>query len=204
MLGQHHSASAFITYNNLLVLIRCNAVIAWLVWRMNQKLWTFAGHQKLPVPNYYTLNVPAPSSLNTSGIRKLQALGNSNNQLANHQPLLLNLRPSFAAPAPLQLAHPSFGVFLDVFHGKTVLPSRRDYSFLHELALQGSNIFESEKERQALTISMLSGYLQLPITPWPELFPDCGRQRPDAADVDKVCYKLFICCCDLLPTNPQL
>ena len=43
------------------------------------------------MPNYCTLNVPAPSSLNTSAIRKLQALGNSNNQLANHQPLLLNL-----------------------------------------------------------------------------------------------------------------
>ena len=130
--------------------------------------------------------MPAPSSLNTSAIKKLQALGNSNNQLANRQPLLLNLRPSFAAPAPLQLAHPSFGVFCDVFHAKSTLPSRRDFSFLNELALKGSNIFESEKERRDLTIKMLGEYLQLPITPWPELFPDCGRQRPDAADVDKV------------------
>ncbi len=148
------------------------------------------------MPNYYTLNVPAPSSLNTSGIRKLQALGNSNNQLESHQPLLLNLRPSFAAPAPLQLAHPSFGVFLDVFYAKTALPTRRNFTFLNELALKVSNIFESEKERQHLTVSMLGAYLQLTLHQWPELFPGCGQQRPDAADVDKVRYKLL--CCHLL------
>ena len=52
---------------------------------------------------------------------------------------------------------------------------------------------ETEKERRDLTIKMLGEYLQLPITPWPELFPDCGRQRPDAADVDKVRYNLLCC-----------
>ena len=54
----------------------------------------------------------------------------------------------------------------------------------------------SQKERQHLTVNMLGAYLQLFIHQWPELFRGCGLQRPGAADVDQVCYKLL--CCHLL------
>ena len=82
------------------------------------------------VPNYYRLSAPAPFSLDTTAIRKLQALGNSNSQLANHQPLLPNLlqplRPCNWHMRPLVCFWMSF------------MPSRCNFSFLSELALMGS------------------------------------------------------------------
>ncbi len=89
-----------------------------------------------PAESYYNTAVPAPSLITLERWRKLQGLGKNNQPLANTIPTFLNFRPSFAQPTPLQLLHPCFGRFLDIFHGRDphCIPGHREFGFLKTLS----------------------------------------------------------------------
>lgn len=105
-----------------------------------------------PAKSYYNKAVPAPSSFTTESWREMQGLGKNNQPLANKTPTFLNFRPSFPAPRPLQLLHPCFGTFMDIFHGRDphCNPGRREFGFLKTQSQAMCDIFDGEHARQVL------------------------------------------------------
>ena len=137
-------------------------------------------------------------------LKRLQALGMLGLQLANQRPLLLNYRPHYASALPLQIFHPAFGTFLDIFHNSSPSPERRDFAFLADFAVASADIFSDEEKRQHSTVSLLSRYLQLPFYQQPDLIWIQGsKQCPDAALMDAVGYLSRLLCSDPQAAFPK-
>lgn len=151
-----------------------------------------------PAANYYTLSVPSPSSIGRHELKNLQAMGDHGQQL-QRRPLLLNFRPGYAQPLPLQLMHPCIAHFVQVFNWPEALPDRRDNTFLVHLANISARFFSCEDDRQQAVIGLLQTYLRVPFVQQPQLewFRGCGREKPDAAVSDGVSMECTCLACIL-------
>lgn len=82
----------------------------------------------------------------------MQGFNKNNSKQPGMSPALLNFRPPYAEPTPLQLMHPFFGTFMDIYYGRSTdpstRPSRREYGFLQELCQTMCNVYSTEEDRQ--------------------------------------------------------